>query len=103
MSEDAPERSPRARLVEALSVARNLKIGLAVGVAFAALVYAVRVLELLGPTTDSRGGPVLFLALAFVLAVTLGALVATALTLVRAIRLAREETREPAESDTFRD
>lgn len=88
--DDTPERSPTTQFMAALSVARNAKIGLAVGVGFAILVYAYRVFELLGPTTDTRGSPLLFLTLAVTLALATAALVALILTLVSAYRLAHE-------------
>ncbi|HET7325079.1 MAG TPA: hypothetical protein VFJ06_12175 [Halococcus sp.] len=87
---DIPERPPTAQFLAALSVARNAKIGLVVGVVFSVLVYIYRVFELLGPTTDTRGSPLLFLALAVTLALTTAALVAVVLTLVSAYRLAHE-------------
>uniref|UniRef100_UPI00373AE4B6 DUF7536 family protein n=1 Tax=Halococcus sediminicola TaxID=1264579 RepID=UPI00373AE4B6 len=90
VSSNAPERPPTARFVAALSVARNAKIGLASGVAVALLAYLYRVLELLGPSADTRGSPLLFLLLALTLALAVAALVALGLTLVSAYRLARE-------------
>lgn len=90
MADDTPERPPTANFLAALSVARNAKIGLAVGVAFALLVYAYRVFELLGPVGDSRGSPLAFLALALTLALATAAVVALALTVLSAARLARE-------------
>ncbi len=74
----------------ALSVARNAKIGFASGVAVAVLAYLFRVFEVLGPSADTRGSPLLFLTLALTLALAVAALVALALTLVSAYRLARE-------------
>lgn len=79
-------RSGTAAFLEALSVARNGKIGVAVGVAFGALMYVVRVFELRGPAPDGVGGPILFLALAFVLAFGTAVLVTTVLTVVSAYR-----------------
>lgn len=70
---------------------RNVVAGLAVGALLGATVYVVRVFELLGPAPD-RGSPVLFLGLALVLAVSAGGLVATALTALTAVRVAREES-----------
>ena len=95
MSADAPGRPPVGRLLDVLRVRRNVAVGVAVGVALAALLYAVRVLELLGPAPD-QGSPVLFLALALVLALSAGSLVATALTVLTAVRVAREG---PADDD----
>ena len=84
------DRSGPARLIEALSVVRNAKIGFGVGVSLAAVMYVYRVAELGGPVPATRGSPALFLMLAVVLAVSAGALVTVALTLRSAIRLARE-------------
>jgi hypothetical protein len=72
-----------------LAVRRNLLVGLGTGVAIGVGLWAVRVLELLGPAPD-RGSPLLFAGLAVVLAVSAGGLVATALTLARAVRVARD-------------
>lgn len=94
MSEDVPRQPPTGRLLAALRVRRNVAVGLFVGAALAATLYAVRVLELLGPAPD-RGSPLLFLSLAVVLALSAGALVALALTLARAVRLARAPAEEP--------
>lgn len=80
------ERSGTAAFLDALRVARNAKIGVAVGVAFGALMYVVRVFELRGPAPDGVGGPGLFLALAFVLAFGTAVLVTIVLTLVSAYR-----------------
>lgn len=85
-----PERPPTAALIDALSVVRNAKIGFAVGALVAVVAYAYRVFELGGPVQATRGSPLLFLMLAFVLAASAGALVTVALTLRSAIRLARE-------------
>jgi hypothetical protein len=89
-----------ARLIEALGVARNAKIGFGVGVGLAVLMYAYRVAELGGPVnpatnatanaTATPESPVLFLMLAFVLATSAGALVTALLTVGSAIRLARD-------------
>jgi hypothetical protein len=72
-----------------LRVRRNLLVGLAAGVALGGGLWLVRVLELLGPAPD-RASPVLFAGLAVVLAVSAAGLVATALTLVTAVRVARD-------------
>nr|WP_305794425.1 hypothetical protein [Halomarina rubra] len=72
-----------------MNVPRNARIGVSVGVVVAALVYAVRVFELLGPAPEA-GGPWYFLMLAFVLATGLALLVTVALTVVTAVRRARE-------------
>ena len=88
MSSDAPGRPPVGRLLGVLRVRRNLAVGFGVGVALAAGLYAVRVLELLGPAPQ-QGSPLLFLALALVLALSAGSLVAIALTVATAIRVVR--------------
>lgn len=85
-----PDRPPKAALLEALAVWTHAKRGFAVGLVVAALAYAVRVGELLGPTAATNGSPALFLALAFVLATTTGALVTTVLVGRTAWRLASE-------------
>jgi len=89
-----------ARLMRALEVGRNARIGFGVGVALAALVYVYRVAELGGPvnpavnttnaTTAAPESPLLFLMLAFVLAVSTGVLVTALLTVRSAVHLARE-------------
>lgn len=95
MSGDAPDRPPTAALLEELSVKRNTAIGLAVGIAVAALLYAIRVFELLGPAPGTREYPILgvegwFLLLAVVLAVALTLLVAIGLTVITAIRSTKD-------------
>jgi len=105
VSEDRP--GP-ARLVEALGVTRNARIGFGIGVALAVLMYVYRIAELGGPVeptvpTNATGtataaagatatpdSPILFLMLAVVLAVSAGALVTALLTVGSAIRLARD-------------
>lgn len=87
---DVPDRPGLGGFLAGLGVERNAAVGMAVGVAVAALVYAVRVFELLGPAPSGAGGPGLFLALAFVLAVGTAMLVTVALTVLAAYREARE-------------
>ncbi|MFB6228743.1 MAG: hypothetical protein ABEH88_09330 [Halobacteriales archaeon] len=97
MSDDSP--GP-ARLIEALGVARNARIGFAVGIGLALLMYVYRIAELGGPVNPAVNGtasatatpesPLLFLMLAFVLATSAGALVTALLTVVAAARLARD-------------
>ncbi|WP_254542866.1 DUF7536 family protein [Halomarina pelagica] len=84
-----PERPGTAAFAAALNVGRNARVGVAVGFVVAALVYAVRVFELLGPVPGTGPGPLLFLALAFVLGVGVALLATLALTLVSASRAAR--------------
>jgi hypothetical protein len=87
--ETVPERPSAANLITTLDVPRNARIGVGIGVVFAALVYAVRVFELLGPAPDAAG-PWFFLMLAFVLAVGVSLLVTVGLTVRSAVREARE-------------
>lgn len=83
-SDPEPEH-PRVAFVRALNVARNAKVGFALGALFAAVVF-VRFVYL----PDRRHSPVLWLMLAFVLAVGTGLLLTVAFTLGSAYRLARE-------------
>ena len=94
MSDDVPDRPRTDGLLRALGVARTAKIGVAAGLLLAALVYAVRLFEVLGPVGGTRQYPVLgpewwFLLLAFVLAATTAMLVTAALTVASIYRLAR--------------
>lgn len=94
MSQDPPDRPPAVTFAHALGVRRNVAVGVAVGVALAALAYLFRVLELAGPFGGTREFPVLgetgwFLLLAFVLASSTALLVATLLSVVSLVRLAR--------------
>lgn len=89
MSNDAPGRPPIGRLLDVLRVRRNVILGAAAGAALAAVLYAVRVLELFGPAPE-QGSPLLFLGLAAVLAVSAGGLVALVLTVATAVRVARD-------------
>jgi len=94
VSDDRPDRPPASGLLDALRVRRNAAAGVAAGIALAALVYLVRVFELLGPVTATQRYPLLgpegwFLGLAFVLASATALFVTTALTAVTAARLAR--------------
>ncbi|MFB6168859.1 MAG: hypothetical protein ABEJ43_08435 [Haloferacaceae archaeon] len=94
-----PERPGVGPLVERLRVRRNALVGAAVGVLVAALLYAVRVGELLGPFSGTQSFPVVgpegwFLLLAFVLASSTAVVVATLLTLVTGYAVVREATRE---------
>ncbi|RBI63005.1 DUF7536 family protein [Halomicrococcus sp. NG-SE-24] len=89
MERDVPDRPPANNLVEALDVRRNAAVGFAVGVAVAVLLYAFRV-GVVGSVRGQAGGPLTFLALGVVLALTLGALVTAVLVALSARRLARE-------------
>ena len=77
-------------LARVLSVRRNAAIGFGSGLVLGTLAYAYRVGQLAGPSPDTRGSPVLFLLLAFVLAVTVGLVVTAALTVRSAVRVAGE-------------
>lgn len=86
-------------LLESLAFYRNVRIGAVAGALLAATLYLVRRLELLGPLVEVREYPVVgpevwFLLLAFVLAAAFALLVAAALTVVEAVRGAREISRE---------
>ena len=85
MPADRPERPPTARFLAALEVKRNAGIGLAIGTLLAATLYVFFVAIPLG----TRENPLYYLTLAFVLAVTFGAILAVALTIVTAIRLSQ--------------
>jgi hypothetical protein len=94
VSDDVPDRPPAGGLVQALEVPRNAAVGAAVGVAVAVAAYLFRVGEAVGPVAGTREYPVLgpegwFLVLAVVLASSTALLVALALTVVSAYRLAR--------------
>jgi hypothetical protein len=94
-SSEVPDRPPGGGLLDALDVRRNALIGVGTGLLLAVGVYLVRVFELLGPTPGTRAYPVVgasgwFLLLGFVLAVTTAMLVTALLTVVSAVRLARE-------------
>lgn len=89
MASDAPGRPPVGRLLTVLRVRRNVAVGAAAGAILAAGLYAVRLLELLGPAPD-RGSPLFFLGLALVLAVSTAGLVAAFLTVATAVRVARD-------------
>jgi hypothetical protein len=84
--DDRPERPPSQGLVETLGVVDHAKRGLAVGVALAAVVFAFFVvLPLVDPSTPARAeSPVLYVALAFVVATSATLLVASVLA-VRAV------------------
>ena len=88
MVDEPPERPPLANLLDALSVRRNVAIGLSIGIGLAVLLYVYRVV-LIGSVPGERGSPLLFAGLAFVLAVTVAALIAIVLTAISAWSLAR--------------
>jgi hypothetical protein len=95
VTDEIPDRPPSGGLVGALNVPRNAALGVAAGVALAAVVYLFRVLELLGPFAGTRQYPFLgpegwFLLLAFVLASATALLVTAVLTVASAYRLSKE-------------
>lgn len=101
MSADPPERPPAVAFAQAIDVKRNVAVGVVVGLTLAVLAYLFRVLELAGPFGGTRQFPVLgesgwFLMLAFVLASSTALLVATALSVISLVRLARS-SEEPGE------
>jgi|GEM_PF-1519839 len=79
------ERSGKVVFMEALRVKRNAKWGVAAGIAFAALVFV----SFPGAYSPSRS-MAWYLALAFVLMLSMAGLVAFFLTLGRAVRLSRD-------------
>lgn len=87
-ADDAPEEPSLARLLDALGIRRHAVIGLAVGTVLAALTFVYRVL-LVDPGAGAVSSPILFAALAFVLAVAVAAFVAIVLTAIAAVRTAR--------------
>lgn len=94
MSQDQPDRPPAVAFAQALGVKRNVTIGVAAGLTLALVAYLFRVLELAGPFGGTREFPVLgetgwFLMLAFVLASSTALLVATFLSVLSLVRLAR--------------
>lgn len=77
-------------LAIAFGVPRHARVGFTVGTILAAAAYGYRVAGLAGPVADTRGSPGMFLLLAFVLAISIGALITIILTLRTALSLARE-------------
>ncbi|MFH5800311.1 hypothetical protein [Haladaptatus sp. CMAA 1911] len=89
VQEEIPERPPGSNLIEALNVRRNAAFGFSMSIVFTALVYVYRVV-LVGHVRGQVGTPVAYLALGFVLAFSLGALLTAVFTLVSARRLAND-------------
>lgn len=89
---DRPERPPLVNFMAALQVRRNAILGGVSGLALATAVYAYFVaLPVLLPAVPARDrSPLLYLLLAFVVAVAAAMLVATTLTVVSAARRVRE-------------
>lgn len=84
MSDPPESEHPRAVFLRALGVGRNAKAGFAIGSLFAALVFVWFVY-----VPDRSYPVVLWLMLAFVLAIGSGLLLTVAFTLGAAVRLAR--------------
>ncbi|WP_338726843.1 hypothetical protein [Haladaptatus sp. DJG-WS-42] len=82
---DDPSRSPRANMVAALNVPQNARRGFGFGLV---ATLALFVFFVLLPGTFRS--PVLYVALGFVLATSLGAFATVILTLISAYRLSRE-------------
>ncbi|MFB6074135.1 MAG: hypothetical protein ABEJ89_03905 [Haloarculaceae archaeon] len=78
-------RSPRANLIEALEVRRNVRRGLVVGVVVAVAVYVFFVV-----IPGTYRSQYLYVALAFVLAMSVAGLAAAVFTARRAFRMARQ-------------
>jgi hypothetical protein len=78
------ESGPQA-FMRTLKVPRNAKLGLAVGVVFTVAVFVVFVV-----IPGTYRSPLWYVALGFVLAVSVGGFVAFLLTMVRAYRLSRD-------------
>lgn len=79
------EPSGRAAFVRALNVRRNARWGFAFGVLVAIAVFVFFVV-----IPGTYRSATLYVALGFVLAVSVGGLATAALTLISAVRLARE-------------
>ncbi|WP_434737249.1 DUF7536 family protein [Haloarcula montana] len=85
---DREQPSGRAAMVQALNVPRNAKLGFGFALVVTGLVFATFVLP-------GTGRPAyLYLALAFVLAMSLGGLTTAVLTIGSAVRLARRDSPE---------
>lgn len=82
---ETPESNKQAFL-QALNVPRNAKVGLAFGVVFTLGVYYLFVV-----VPGTFRSPLWYLGLGFVLALSVGAVAAFALTVVSAYRLSRAE------------
>lgn len=85
VSENRPDRPSLGRALAAVGAKRNVAIGLLAGTALAAALFLVFVVP--GETQEVW---YLYLALAFVVAVTSGALVAILLTIGSAVRVSQE-------------
>lgn len=83
---EGTEPSGRAAFVRALNVRRNTRVGFAFGTLVAVAVFVFFVVI---PGTYRSAA--LYVALGFVLAISLGGLVTALLTLVSAVRLARQD------------
>lgn len=83
---ESNQPSGRAAFVRALNVQRNAKVGFAFGALAAVAVFVFFVV-----IPGTYRSVALYVALAFVLAVSLGGLATAVLTLGSAVRLARED------------
>ena len=86
MSQNRPERPPTTQFLAALDVKRNAVIGLLSGTLFAVTLFVFFV----GLASGTRAEPIYYVGLAFVAAVTVGAMVAVLLTIRSAVKLSRE-------------
>ena len=84
MSENAPDRPPKGEILRTLSVRRNAIRGFTAGALFAVALYVVFVV-----LPGSTFSPVLFVGLAFVVAMTSGAIVTAILVAITAYGVAR--------------
>ncbi len=91
VTDDAPDRPPMVQFLQTLNAGRHAKVSAAVGALFAVAVYGFFVVApAVLPGVPARGrSPLLFLLLAFVVAVTTAMLLVTVLTLVSAVRRVR--------------
>lgn len=95
MTDDVPDRPPMVEFLQTLNVGRHAKVSAAVGALFAVAVYGFFVVApavLAGVPARGRS-PLLFLLLAFVVAVTTAMLLVTLLTVASAVRRVRREER----------
>lgn len=83
MSENVPERPPKGDILRTLAVRKNAARGFAVGALFAVALLVVFVLP------GSTFSPVYFVGLAFVVAMTSGAIVTAFLVAITAYGAAR--------------
>lgn len=87
MSENVPDRPPKGEVLRTLAVRRNAIRGFTAGALFAAALYVVFVL-----LPGSTFSPIFFVALAFVVAMTSGAIVTAILVAITAYGVARRSS-----------